>query len=165
MYKTLLFDQLTPVALYGKIKEIFPYKITMLFESVINTSDGNFSFITIGAKERLVYKNKTTTHTDENGEKHTLDTDPFSFLKTYYTSIDKKNYKEKAQELGFSFVDGFIGFIGYDMVKVFEPVLEESMGNLEDPLNTPDLDLVRPSIIMAYSHKSSKLASCLTMKA
>ena len=161
MHKTILFDQLTPVALYGEIKELFPSQVTMLFESVVSTSDGNFSFITIGAKERLVYKNNTTTHTDELGTKHTLDIDPFSFLKEYYASLDESIYKEKARELGFSFIDGFIGFIGYDMVKVFEPVLKESMENLRDTLDTPDLDLVRPSIIMAYSHKSSKLTLIL----
>ena len=161
MHKTILFDQLTPVALYGKIKEIFPNEVTMLFESVVNTSDGNFSFITIGAQERLSYKDKTTTYIDKSGNQKILDEDPFSFLKAYYNSIDKALYKEKAREVGFSFVDGFIGFIAYDMVKVFEPVLEESMDGLLDPLNTPDLDLVRPKIIIAYSHKSAKLTLIL----
>lgn len=161
MHKTILFDQLTPVALYGKIKEIFPDTITMLFESVVNTSDGNFSFITIGAQERLVYKDKTTTYTDTQGKSKILDQNPFAFLKSYYQNIDKSIYKEKASELGFSFVDGFIGFIAYDMVKVFEPTLEESMDDLLDPLNTPDLDLVRPQIIIAYSHKSAKLTLIL----
>ncbi len=161
MHKTILFDQLTPVALYGKIKEIFPGEVTMLFESVVNTSDGNFSFITIGAQERLSYKDKTTTYIDKAGQKNTLTEDPFSFLKTYYASIDKAVYKEKASQVGFSFVDGFIGFISYDMVKVFEPVLEESMDGLLDPLNTPDLDLVRPKIIIAYSHKSATLTMIL----
>jgi anthranilate synthase component 1 len=161
MHKTILFDQLTPVALYGKIKEIFPDEITMLFESVVNTSEGNFSFITIGAQERLCYKDKTTTYTDKSGSVQILKEDPFSFLKTYYKRVDKAGYKEKAAEVGFSFVDGFIGFIAYDMVKVFEPVLEESMNGLLDPLNTPDLDLVRPKIIIAYSHKSAKLTLIL----
>ena len=161
MHKTILFDQLTPVALYGKIKELFPSEITMLFESVVNTSEGNFSFISIGAQERLSYKDKTTTYTDKDGTKKTLKEDPFSFLKTYYKAVDKTAFKEKATEVGFSFVDGFIGFIAYDMVKVFEPVLEESMDDLLDPLNTPDLDLVRPKIIIAYSHKSAKLTLIL----
>lgn len=161
MHKTILFDQLTPVALYGKIKEIFPNEVTMLFESVVNTSDGNFSFITVGAQERLSYKDKTTIYTDKSGYKKTLKEDPFSFLKTYYKGVDQTAYKEKALKLGFSFVDGFIGFIAYDMVKVFEPVLEESMDNLLDPLDTPDLDLVRPKIIIAYSHKSAKLTMIL----
>jgi len=157
MYKTILFDQLTPVALYGKIKELFPNEITMLFESVVNTSDGNFSFIAIGAQERLSYKDKTTIYTDKTGAKKMLEEDPFSFLKTYYNAVDKTAYKKKSEEVGFSFVDGFIGFIAYDMVKVFEPVLKESMDGLIDPLNTPDLDLIRPKIIIAYSHKSAKL--------
>ena len=161
MHKTILFDQLTPVALYGKIKEIFPNEITMLFESVVNTSDGNFSFITIGAQERLRYKDKMTTYSDQSGETKTLSEDPFSFLKNYYKSVDQAAHKEKALEVGFSFVDGFIGFIAYDMVKVFEPVLEESMDDLLDPLNTPDLDLVRPKVIIAYSHKSAKLTMIL----
>lgn len=161
MYKTVLFDQLTPVALYGKIKEIFPTEITMLFESVVNSSDGNFSFITIGAKERLSYKDNTTYYSDASQSKKILKEDPFSFLKSYYNKIDTVAYQEKASELGFSFVDGFIGFIGYDMVKVFEPTLAQSMDTLADPLNTPDLDLVRPKIIIAYSHKSAKLTLLL----
>lgn len=157
MHKTILFDQLTPVALYGKIKELFPNDITMLFESVVNTSDGNFSFITVGAQERLSYHNKTSTYRDNDGVKKELSENPFTFLKGYYNTIDKEHYRKTAQEVGFSFVDGFIGFIAYDMVKVFEPTLEESMDDLLDPLQTPDLDLVRPSIIIAYSHKSAKL--------
>ena len=161
MLKTVLFDQLTPVALYGKIKTLFPNEITMLFESVVNTSDGNFSFITIGAQERLQYKNKTTYYTDSSGSKKILDEDPFTFMKSYYAGVDQEKYREKALEAGFSFVDGFIGFIAYDMVKVFEPVLSESMDTLLDPLDTPDLDLVRPRIIIAYSHKSAKLTLLL----
>ncbi|SFZ98461.1 Anthranilate synthase, aminase component [hydrothermal vent metagenome] len=161
MIKTILFDQLSPVALYGKIKEVFPDEITMLFESMVNTSDGNFSFIAIGAKERLSYKDKTTRHIGTDGKEQILKEDPFSFLKTYYQNVDKDFYKQKALEAGFSFVDGFIGFISYDMVKVFEPVLEESMDKLIDPLNTPDLDLIRPKIIIAYSHKSAKLTIVL----
>ena len=161
MHKTILFDQLTPVALYGKIKDLFPQEITMLFESVVNTSEGNFSFITIGAQERLSYKNNSTIYKDKDGKTKHLTEDPFAFLKSYYATIDKEAYQEKASEVGFSFVDGFIGFIGYDMVKVFEPTLCESMDALDDPLDTPDLDLVRPSIIIAYSHKSAKLTLIL----
>ncbi|HIP18028.1 MAG TPA: anthranilate synthase component I family protein [Sulfurovum sp.] len=161
MHKTILFDQLTPVALYGKIKALFPDEITMLFESMVNTSDGNFSFIVIGAQERLSYKDKTSTYTDLSGTSKALKEDPFTFLKSYYAKVDKEANKKRAAEVGFSFVDGFIGFIAYDMVKVFEPVLEESMDKLLDPLNTPDLDLIRPKIIMAYSHKSAKLTLIL----
>lgn len=155
--KTFLFDELTPVALYGELKKHFNDEITMLFESVVNTNDGNFSFIAIGAKERIVYKNETTIHIDQNKKSHNLNISPFEFLKSYYEKIDKALYAKKAEDAGFSFTDGFIGFIGYDMVKVFEPILKESMSNLEDTLNTPDLDLIRPKIIIGFSHKNSML--------
>jgi len=157
MLKQLLFDQLTPVSMYGKIKELFKDEVTMLFESVVNTSEGNFSFITIGAMERIVYKNNETLYSDTTGLIQKLDTDPFNFLQNYYENLDQKAYQKIADEAGFAFVDGFIGFIGYDMVKVFEPTLKATMDKLYDPLNTPDLDLVRPSILLAFSHKTAML--------
>jgi len=157
MIKQILFDQLTPVAIYGKVKELFPNEITMLFESVVNNDDGNFSFITIGSMERITYKDNKTYYTNIEGKREEIADDPFTFLQNYYKGIDKKRYRELSQKYGFSFIDGFIGFIGYDMVKVFEPVLKPYMDNLYDPLNTPDLDFVRPSIILAYSHKTATL--------
>ncbi len=157
MLKKLLFDQLTPVSMYGKIKELFKDEVTMLFESVVNTPEGNFSFITIGAMERIVYKNNTTLYTSPSGKCKELEIDPFNFLQNYYRNLDQQKYQKIADEAGFAFVDGFIGFIGYDMVKVFEPTLKSTMDSLKDPLNTPDLDLVRPSILLAFSHKTSIL--------
>ncbi len=156
MIRSYLFDQLSAVALYAEIKKIYKQEITMLFESVVTSEDGNFSFITIGAKERIQYKDKKTLLT-ENGERKEIALDPFSYLKEYYKSLDYKYYKEFAKSVGFNFVDGFIGYIGYDMVQLFEPSLQKAMANLNDPLNIPDLDLVRPKIIIAFAHKSSQL--------
>ncbi len=157
MIRSHLFDQLTPVALYGEIKTAFPGEITMLFESVVNTSEGNFSFITIGTKERIVYRDGKTKYIDTHEKISYPNSDPFSFLQDYYSRADKNKYRKMAKEAGFGFVDGFIGFIGYDMVKVFEPVLHESMDGLRDTLKTPDLDLVRPRLIIGFSHKNAKL--------
>jgi len=157
MIKSFLFDQLTPVALYGELKEIYKDEVTMLFESVVTSEEGNFSFIAIGAKERLIYKDDITTFIDSFGESRILEDDPFSFLKKYYQKLDKSKYQNIKDIVGFSFVDGFIGFIAYDMVKVFEPSLRKYMDLLEDTLQTPDLDLIRPKVIIGFSHKSSTL--------
>jgi len=157
MIKQILFDHLTPVALYGEIRKLFKDEVTMLFESVVNTSDGNFSFITIGAQERIVYKDNNTYYTNPQSKTEQLDVDPFGFMQNYYNRLNQSLYQQRASEVGFSFTDGFIGFIGYDMVKVFEPTLKKSMDGLYDPLKTPDLDLVRPSIILAFSHKNAQL--------
>lgn len=154
---SILFDQLTPVALYGELKTLFDDEITMLFESVVNTNEGNFSFIAIGAKERIIHKNNESSYIDENGTQSSIAKNPFDFMKEYYAKIDKNRYEQRAQKAGFSFTDGFIGFIGYDLVKVFEPTLCPSMDSLQDDLDTPDLDLIRPKIIIGYSHKNSML--------
>ena len=157
MIYSLLYDRSTPVALYSQLKLAFNNKITMLFESAINNEDGNFSFITIGAKERITYKDNITIYTDANKEVKELNESPFEFLKEYYSKIDGSKYKDIANRLGFNYIDGFIGYIGYDMVKVFEPTLKKVMDNLEDETNIPDLDMVRPELIIVFAHKKSKL--------
>ena len=55
--KSLILDQFTPVSIYQKIKTIFKNEITFLFESVLNSNDGNFSYILIGDRERVWHKN------------------------------------------------------------------------------------------------------------
>jgi len=156
-------DQLAPIAVYAKMKELFKGEISYLFESA-GQSDGNYSFICIGARERLQYKDNQTLYTDAKGSLHVEDKSPFNFLKEYYTNIDTKEYKEATSELKIGYVDGFIGYIGYDMVKVFEPKLSSKMENLTDELNTPDLDLILPKIILVYSHKNHQITLVSTLK-
>ncbi len=156
--KKILFDQFAPPALYAKIRERFKNETTMLFESVGGNDEGNFSFIFVGAKERLIYKGNETTYIDETGAVHKPDTDPFTFLKGYYANVDEAYYKKMRLETGLGFLDGFIGYIGYDMVKVFEPVLKPYMDALADRDGIPDLDMVRPRLVLAFSHKTSELS-------
>jgi anthranilate synthase component 1 len=157
-------DQFAPIAVYKKLKEKFAAEVTFLFESA-GSSEGNYSFIIIGARERLSYKDKQTTYCNANNEVKTFETSPFEFLKEYYKNLDTQSYKQKVKELGIGYVDGFIGFIGYDMVKVFEPVLNPFMDNLKDEMNTPDMDLVLPKMIVVYSHKDHKITLISTLDA
>jgi len=161
--KQFTLDQLAPIAVYSKIKALFKNDITYLFESA-GQSEGNYSFIAIGARERLQYINDKTIYTDANATKHTKEENPFTFLKNYYKNIDTREYKEATKELKVGYVDGFIGYIGYDMVKVFEPKLGSSMDNLVDELNTPDLDLILPKMILVYSHKDHQISLISTLK-
>jgi len=161
--KQFIQDQAAPIAVYAKMKELFKGEISYLFESA-GQSDGNYSFICIGARERLQYKDNQTFYTDANNTLHVEDKSPFEFLKDYYKDIDTSPYKEATSKLKIGYVDGFIGYIGYDMVKVFEPKLGSSMENLKDELNTPDLDLILPKIILVYSHKNHQLTLVSTIK-
>ncbi len=160
--KQFTLDQLAPIAVYSKIKELFEGEITYLFESA-SQSEGNYSFICVGARERLQYINNQTVYTDAQGIAHSKDENPFTFLKSYYSAIDTAIYKETAKELNIGYVDGFIGYIGYDMVKVFEPVLKPYMDDLKDELETPDLDLILPKLVLIYSHKNHKITLLSTL--
>ena len=161
--KQFTLDQLAPIAVYSTLKEIFNNEITYLFESA-GGSDGNYSFICIGARERLQYKDEKTLYTDANSVQHIIDESPFTFLKNYYKNIDKTIYKDATNNLKVGFVDGFIGYIGYDMVKVFEPKLKSHMDDLKDELDTPDLDLILPKIILVYSHKNHQITLISTLQ-
>ncbi|MFA7022125.1 anthranilate synthase component I family protein [Aliarcobacter sp.] len=156
--KTLFLDQFTPVSIYEKVKALYPKELSFLFESTISSgNDGNFSYIIIGARERIWYKNSECFFQNESGDIKKVDNNPLLFLKKYYKKFDKEIYKNIAKELGIGLIDGFIGNIGYDISKEFEPKLKNSMQDLEDQLDIADFDLIRPKIILAYSHKTSKL--------
>jgi len=154
-WERFLVDEFSIVAIYNILKNYFDERI-FLFESAINNADGNYSFIFIGEKERVKYQNNKTYYF--NGEKEEiLEIDPFSFFKSYYSKIDKNYYKKLKEDISIGFIDGFVGYIGYDLVKDFEPVLKKSMDNLEDLTNIPDLYMIRPKIVIEYSHKFSTL--------
>jgi len=156
VYEKFLIDEFSVIAVYNILKKIFYKEKIFLFESVINNDNGNYSFITVGEMERVKYQNDKTYYF--NGEKENIyNTDPFSFFKNYYKKIDKNYYKNLTKKLNLGFVDGFIGYIGYDMVKVIEPVLKRYMDNLKDDINIPDLYMLRPKIVVSFSHKTSEL--------
>ena len=162
--KSIFLDEFTPVSIYQKVKDIFKNEITFLFESVVNSSDGNFSYIIVGDRERVWHKNSKSFYKNEKGIVEEIDKNPFIFLKEYYKNLDKEVYKQKGKELGIGLIDGFIGNMGYDMVATFEPVLEEYMNDLDDEIGIADCDLIRPKMILVYSHKSSHLTIITSME-
>jgi len=162
--KMLFLDQFTPVSIYQKVKTIFPNEITFLFESVVNDDDGNFSYIFIGDRERVWHKDGKSYYKNELGTIKDIDKNPFIFLKEYYKNIDKSFYNNKGKELGIGLIDGFIGNMGYDMVATFEPTLEKSMDTLKDEFGIADCDLIRPKIVLVYSHKTSQLTLVTSME-
>ncbi|QCT94807.1 anthranilate synthase component I family protein [Caminibacter mediatlanticus TB-2] len=163
VYDKFLVDEFSIIAIYNKLKELFKNEKLFLLESVINNSDGNYSFIFIGEKEKIFYKDYKTHYFDGEIEQ-VLSEDPFTFLKKYYLKIDFDKYRELSKTLKIGFVDGFVGYIGYDMVKIFEPVLKKVMDNLKDEINIPDFYMIRPKIVIGYSHKFSELTIIINDK-
>ena len=50
------------------------------------------------------------------------------------------------------------------MVKVFEPVLKKVMDNLKDETDIPDFYMIRPKIVIGFSHKFSELTIIINDK-
>ena len=161
--KQFFLDQFAPIAVYSKLKELYKDEISYLFESA-GQSEGNYSFICLGARQRIQYKDNKTLFTNESGNTQILEQNPFDFLKDYYKKIDTTKYKQATKELQVGYVDGFIGYVGYDMVKVFEPKLSIKMNSLKDELHAPDLDLILPKIVLIYSHKNHQITIISTLK-
>ena len=67
--KKFIQDMLAPIAVYEKIKALYPHEITCLLESA-GQSEGNYSFIAIGARERLQYIDDKTVYTGQIGRAH-----------------------------------------------------------------------------------------------
>lgn len=153
--RTFTLDQFTPIAIYEKLKSHFNGEISLLFESARNSS-GNHTIITIGARERLICKdNKTTYIHDDTNE--TIDGSVFAFLKEYYKKIDKNYYKNLQKTLNIGYIDGFIGYIGYEMAQVFEPKLTRVMSHLIDQTHIPDMDLILPKLTVVIYHDKNSI--------
>jgi len=103
-----MLDQFAPIAVYEKLKKRFKDEVSFLFESAGN-SEGNYSIIIIGARERIKYQDGVTTYQDQAGCLEVINDSPFDFLKSYYAKIDQAKYKAYTKELGLGYVDGFIG--------------------------------------------------------
>lgn len=158
-----LLDTLTPIAITHALKNHFEGERVLLFESGVNNENGNFSFVLVGTRERISHLDGVSTYIDEEGKSHTVDTNPLEFLKKRFSKEDRVKFQAYAKEAGVGLVDGFVGFVGYDMVSVFEPTLQKSMNNLADITKTPDLDLIRPKYIFVFSHRSQSLTAISTL--
>lgn len=155
-------DQFAPISIYEKLKELFPNEISFLLESAGN-SNGNYTIIAMGARERLTYSQGVAHYTDSKATRCVIPESPFDFLKRYYRTCDREYFRTQTKELDIGYVDGFIGYIGYDMVKVFEPTLNASMSHLLDQTNIPDMDLILPKLVVVVSHKHSTITLITTL--
>ena len=71
-FRKLLFDQLTPITIFAKLQTYFEGELSFLFESAINNAEGNFSFLFIGARERIIHHHDKSVHIDEDGTSYDI---------------------------------------------------------------------------------------------
>jgi|GEM_PF-167434 len=131
----------------------------------------------------LLNENKTKNRKRERGSNIALESGnsqpnlpsasyyPASHRPTFTASIDSQHSTTltdnsispnssltlSSQEDKLPIVDGFIGYIGFEMVQFFEPILIPHFANLKRELEIPELYLIRPKLTLVYSHRDFTL--------
>lgn len=149
--KEIYADISTPITLLRKISAIS--KRYYLLESVEGGEKwGRYSFIGFDPKSRIYYKNGKVTIEGE-GAKEVVTNKPFDIIREFL-----KDYKTPKLENIPPFTGGLVGYFGYSMIAVAEPVLKLR----ESEFN--DFDLMFFDKVVAYDHLTQKISVIVNMK-
>lgn len=143
VYKEILADTLTPVNAFLKLGE----SPSFLFESVIGGEKwARYSFL--GLKPAITIKASGTRVELKEGKGKTTSfetPDPIEFLREF---MGKFNAAEAAELSLPRFYGGFVGYIGYDMVRFMEELPDGGKRGLE----MPDMFLMLTDALLIFDY-------------
>ncbi len=151
VFKECFADVITPITLLRKIAT--KNKRFFLLESIEGGEKwSRYSFLGFDPKARLYYKDGTLFIEGE-GEKQIKTNKPYEVLREYMSHYKNPKFEELPP-----FTGGLVGYYGYSMISVSEPVLKLK----KDDSN--DFDLMLFDKIIAYDHLKQKLIIIVNMK-
>lgn len=147
VWKEILADQETPVSAYERVRTFLREKDhashTWMLESVEGGEHiGRYSFI--GGNPRAILRARgTSTEIAESGEcREVRNADPLSVLKEYMS-----RYQPVRDPALPRFTGGAVGFLGYDMISVFEPRVPVVK---KDVIGNPDMVMMITNAIIIF---------------
>ncbi len=153
VFTELIADAETPVGAFARLDD---GGYTFLFESVEKSEQtGRYSFVIVGP--RIVMESHgRTVHVTENGETRTFQTqhDPLTELEKLMSRYRYVPLPGEPAELRARFAGGAVGFLGYDMVRFFEPTVPE---NAKDELGLPESLFVLAENVLIFDHRTRRL--------
>ncbi|MFC1593705.1 anthranilate synthase component I [Candidatus Omnitrophota bacterium] len=157
----ILADFDTPVSAYLKLNKS---SHSFLLESVEGEEKvARYSFL--GSNPSLIFESKGSrvTITRKKGARKSIarfiaKEDPLEEIKKLmkqYRFVQIKNLPR--------FSGGLVGFIGYDMVRFFEPKLQITAKRLKDDLAFPDIHMVLADNLIIFDHRehTMKIVQCV----
>lgn len=144
-------DLETPVSIYLKLKNEKP---SFLLESVTGGEQlGRYSFIGINPQDIYVLRNNVFEHF--NGETVTYypinpGEDPLAILREKIETDKTTNQTELPRFWG-----GLVGFMGYEIARMYEKTLSNGETNSDD--ETPDAIFLYCETVVAFDHAYGKL--------
>ena len=144
VYREIVADLTTPVSVYLKVREKYSY----LLESVEGEEKiARFSFI--GIRPSLVFKSKgDAIEIIRNSRKERIKGDPFKKISDIMRCFKPATVKGMPR-----FSGGFVGFIGYDMVRFIEKLPDKN----PDSLNIEDIVLVMADTCIIFDHFAHRI--------
>jgi anthranilate synthase component 1 len=144
----LVADNETPISAFAKIRHSGH---CFLFESAEkNEQSGRFSFI--GFDPILIFRSSgSTISITEGGEtkSHQTESDPLTELQSAMARFQFVPAPDVPH-----FVGGAVGFIGFDVVRFFEPTVKL---HPRDDLQLPEMVFVIARMLIVFDHRFSKL--------
>ncbi|RMH80768.1 MAG: anthranilate synthase component I [Acidobacteria bacterium] len=116
LFRELVADTETPLSLYLKLRGLSKY--TLLLESVEGGIKwGRYSFIILGSSQHYAWKDGIAMLKQGGRVKLFSVDDPLQYPKVFFSSL--KPYRDERLP---RFWGGLVGYIGYDIIKCYEPV-------------------------------------------
>lgn len=143
LYREILGDVETPVSAFLKLKK----KPSFLLESVVGGEKwARYSFIGINPSKTIISRGRNIEVIKQKPEevKTFVETgDPLCVIKDILSKFKPVNVKGLPR-----FSGGFVGYIGYDVVKFFERVPD-----MQKPeIDMPDIFLMLPDIVLIFDN-------------
>jgi anthranilate synthase component 1 len=148
VYTDFVADYETPV---GVLEKIDDGRRSFLFESAeVSDHVGRYSFL--GSSPRVYFESRgSKIRIEENGTVQEFETnsDPLAELRKLMNRYSFVEYPGLPP-----FVGGAVGYIGYDMVRFFEPTVTPSP---PDQLNVPDAVFIITDTFIVFDHRFRRL--------
>ena len=148
--RELAADLDTPVSVYLKLLELAGDRPSFLLESVEGGERlARYSFIGVDPAATLIFRGQKLTRI-AGGETATLrlplDADPLDAL-----HAEQARFIMQPSGGLPRFAGGLVGYLGYDVVRFFEPKLESSLQSLPPP-EVPDAIFLLADTVVAFDH-------------
>jgi anthranilate synthase component 1 len=148
VYTEFVADYETPV---GVLEKIDDGRRSFLFESA-ETSDHVGRYSILGSSPRVYFESRgSKVRIEENGTVREFETnsDPLAELRKLMNRYSFVEYPGLPP-----FVGGAVGYIGYDVVRFFEPTVTPSP---PDQLNVPDSVFIITDTFLVFDHRFRRL--------
>jgi len=145
----LVADVETPISVYRKLRTGAP---AFLLESAEQSDHvGRHSFIGTGARWTLSAQGNTVVAQDADGDHRTYEAegDPFRELEKAMSG-----YRVAPQAGVPVFRGGAVGYLSYDAVRWFEPVIPPPP---KDELGVPDMFFLMTDVMVAFDHRRRRM--------